>query len=327
MQVNRKKIILAAVLATILSAGLLTSSQAQGGNGGNGGGGRRGGGRAGGFGGNGFGGVGGFGRAGAPTDPTTSDPTRSYLLGLLQRSDVRTELMITAQQREALDALQTSAGTDLQKTMTDLRNQQRQNRNAPPDPNAAPLDRNAQRQQMRDKMQAAFQTFQSDLDKKIAAILTPAQMKRLHELDLRWRGPLALSETLLADYLQLNTDQRTGIKAALDSYRTAQRDAIRAQFAGMPRNQRPGRQGNNAGAPNPGGNAAGQQPNPGGNAPGQPQTPLTPQEMQARADKAKQETAKARKEAEAKALAVLNPNQLQGWRTLIGRPFTFRAVD
>jgi len=233
----------------------------------------------------------------ANTSQAMNDPTRSAAMALLQRSDVQRSLELTIRQKQQLADIQNGARDDLRnrvsQSVQDLRNM-------------TPEQRQAQRQQITEKMRTTFTGFTGELDQRTEAVLTPAQDKRLHELDLQWRGPLALLDPKVSESMGLTPEQNSKLNALLQNLREAQGQARQAAFQGF----RP---------PN---NGAAQ-----GNA--RPQPP-TPAEMQARMREAQErlrlaeaDVAKTRKTLDAKALAVLTPDQQARWQALQGRPFVF----
>lgn len=289
-----------------------------------------------------------------------SDPTRSAVNYLLTRNDVRSELYITTRQREALDAANQKAPQEM---MDRLRNSQelqemtqrmRRLRDVPPG------ERQAQREQMRQEMQQSseqllseIQNYQSDLDKRTLEILTPEQVKRLHELDLQYRHGLALADGKRAQELALTQEQYQKVQEYLEEYRNKQREltseamgygerTLRPNGQATPNgpvNQngpegQPGVQNNNGtgNAPDRIGGARGRQ-NAGGasqyntaQAARSVQIP-NPQELQTRLNHAQTELDRLRKTLGAKALALLNHEQAAYWKSLTGRAFTFRVVD
>src|SRR5579883_1895965 len=152
--------------------------------------------------------------------------------------------------------------------------------------------------------------MQGDMDKKIEAVLKPWQVKRLREIDLQWRGPLALTNTALADQVGLAPEQRAKLTEAAtalhDADNKARQDAMQ-QLMGNFAAQRA--QAQASGAPMP------------------RFTPPTPEQMQALATKVQDAHEKALKDANAKATAVLTPPQAQAWRALQGKPFRFPTND
>ncbi len=143
------------------------------------------------------------------------DPGVSNTSNLLTRSDVRNELVLNGRQTEAIAALSsgypaammqgimTTVISSMQKMQQDGVNMDFRT--------MTPDDRQQMFTQMRDKATESMFAVQADQDKKAEASLTPAQLKRLHELDLQWRGPLALTEEKLADKVNLTSEQRAKV--------------------------------------------------------------------------------------------------------------------
>jgi hypothetical protein len=251
-------------------------------------------------GGRGFGGApfGFFG--GGNTSAAMSDPTRSAAMNLVQRPDVQQHLQLSFKQKQALADLQSNARQEfMQKMRENFQNLR----------NLTPQQRREQSQQLGQQMREAVTNFTGELDKKAEAILTPAQQKRLRELDLQWRGPLALGDPKLAEEMQLTPQQRSSVNTTVQEFRQTQMKAMQQLFAAF----RP-----NRGAPGPDGGAA--------NAP-QPPQPPNPEEIQNRRIAVEKDVAKARKAASDKALSLLTPEQAQHWQALQGKPFLFRNLD
>jgi hypothetical protein len=243
-----------------------------------------------------------FGRApfgffgGGNTSAAMSDPTRSAAMNLVHRPDVQQHLQLSFRQKQALADLQNNSRQEfMQRIRANFRNLR----------NLTPQQRREQSQQLGQQMRETVTSFTGDLDKKTEAILTPAQLKRLHELDLQWRGPLALGDPKLAEEMQLTPQQRSDVNTEVQEFRQAQRKAIQEMATSFRRN-RP--------APNPNGGAA--------NAP----QPPNPEEIEAQRRAAEKDVEKARKVASQKTLALLTPEQVQYWRSLQGKPFLFRNL-
>jgi hypothetical protein len=297
---------------------------------------------------------------------TSNDPSRSAANYLLTRNDVRSELSISTRQREALEELNKKAPQEMMdqfrnnQSIQQMQERMRQLRNLPEG------ERRVQREQMRQEMRqrgeqlmAEFQNFQSDLDKRAEEILTPAQVKRLHQLDLQYRGGLALANPKLAQEFALTPEQSQQINQLLEEFRQQQRDMI-AEAMGFgnrntdndaDRNDRDNDK--NPVAPNGAQNQNQNQANTGvdrqrvdvesrgrtrnfrnnGQSPrfnpalGQPAQMQNPQQMQLRLNQAQAEVDRLRKTLGNKALALLNQEQAQYWKTQTGRTFTFRVVD
>ena len=95
----------------------------------------------------------------------------------------------------------------------------------------SPDERQQMFTQMRDTVTDSLTAVQADQNKKSEAILTPAQTKRLRELDLQWRGPLALSDEKLADKVTLTPDQRAKFTAMLKELRDTRMKAQTSMFS------------------------------------------------------------------------------------------------
>jgi hypothetical protein len=269
--------------------------------------GRRGG-MPGGFGGpGGQGGQGGgmFGRGGPGSvgqGQNDHNPLVSHVMELIYRSDVRTEIHLTLKQRNALDQYKAQSQQAVQAKMQQmaqdlgLRNRpNRQNAAQPGDP-VAQADQAAQQQQQ----QQVFQQFQdqrtqlqNQVNQGAFDLLTVEQAKRLHELDLQWRGILSNAEAKVAEEVQVSQEHRTSVMALVTECQAKAGDARRQAF----QNMRGNRQGN------AGGLSANQQ------------NPFTA------VQKADDD---ARKEAEEKALPILSTEEKSHWTAAQGRPFTFR---
>jgi hypothetical protein len=225
---------------------------------------------------------------------------------LIQRDDVRSELVISARQREQMDQ-------ERQKVFE----QMRANR---PDPsqfqNLSPEERRARMEEFRNQMQNQARTMNDQMAQKVEAVLTPAQQKRLGELDLQWRGPLALADEKVASIVRLTPDQQRQVGNIIAEYRTGQQQVMQNAFQGFGgRGQRGQGQGGDPGA-GPGGQ---------GGQGGRPQ--FNPEEMRTRMDTAQKEVEKIRKACGDKVVLLLSAEQKQTWKAAQGKPFTFRATE
>jgi exonuclease VII large subunit len=289
---------LATASAVALFLGTVLPSHAQDQGQGRRGGQGRGQGRGGGFGG------GQFGRGGMMGGGMfNTDPTASSKLMLLQRDDVRSELAISARQREQMEQEQQKAREEMRNNRPQFDFQSLQN--------LSPEERRAQMEKMREQMQGQMRAFSEQMTTKIEAVLTPAQQKRLSELDLQWRGPLALVDSKVASHIRLTPDQQRQVTNILTEYRTGQDEVRRSVFG----NFGPGGRGPGAGGPGQG--------NPGGG--GRPQ--FNPEEMRARMETMQKEMDKIKKASSDKVVALLSAQQRQAWKSLQGKAFTFRAVN
>jgi hypothetical protein len=247
------------------------------------------------------------------------DPAHGSLMSLLDRNDVKNEIGIDARQRDALNDLkQKSRAEMMDKIRTDVQNMRDKMKDMSPE------ERRAQIQKMQGDRQDAFSAYQSDLDKRVEAILRPSQVKRLHELDLQWRGPLAMVDPSLSDKVGLDPEQHAKVNQLYQEYRNAQGKAFQNAFAGIGRGRRPNQaQGN--GDPQNNQNQDAAQNAPQDNGP--PPAPPSREEIQRRLQNVQVEMEKTRASIGQKVLALLGPEQMQNWRTLQGRPFTFNTND
>ncbi|MCS6775993.1 MAG: Spy/CpxP family protein refolding chaperone [Chloroherpetonaceae bacterium] len=245
----------------------------------------------------GFGGFGGgpFGRGGMMGGGMFNmDPTQSSKIMLLQRDDVRTELGISARQREQMDQ-------ERQKAMEEMRN------NRPPFDfqslqGLSPEERRAKMQELREQMMPQMRAMGEQMAARMEAVLTPAQQKRLAELDLQWRGPLALGDEKVASKVGLTPDQQRQIANILNEFRTGQMEVMRNAMGDF---------------------------RPGGRGQGEPGGPpqFNPEEMRARFEATQREVQRIRKASEDKVVALLTAQQRQTWKTLQGKAFTFRTAN
>lgn len=269
-----------------------------------------------------------------------SDPTQSATATLLKRDDVRDALLIDGRQREQLDGAAVKVQQDLQaqrqQMMQQFWQQRRGNAGQGNFRNMTPEERNARMatmQTQRQEIQQKLDQAQAAREKDVESVLRPAQVKRLHELDLQWRGALAVADTEVGDKLALTAEQKSGVNALLQEFRTTQQQQRQGMFQNQFRQRRqrfpqgnPAQGGNASGTdtPAPGDTPAGGPPTPDANGPIMPPQPPTLDQMQRMMDDQLAATTKARKAAETKVLALLTPAQKQKWLTLQGKPFRFR---
>ena len=168
------------------------------------------------------------------------NPGASAIRDLIKRDDVVTEIVLSQRQREQLTEIETKAQTDA-----------RQPQN--PQYDAAAIgalkdlsdeERAAKMQEMAAKMKEARQAndaaVSAEVDKKIETVLRKEQVTRLRQLDLQYRGPLALSDKKIADRFNLTPEQRTKIGAALTEYKKSQNEMLAKTFASMKAAPEPG---------------------------------------------------------------------------------------
>ena len=281
---------------------LAVSAGAQSGYGRGGGGGRRGGmrGQFGGPGGQ-FGGPGGMMGRGGQMRGSNHDPMVSHVMELIYRPEVQTELHLTLKQKNALTQYQTEAQQAVRDKMQQMfqnmglgrRGQRGGGQNQDPNAQNDPAAQQQQRQQQMQQIQEQRQQIQDQVNKGLFEIINQDQAKRLHELDLQWRGPLSIAEQKVAEEVQVSQEHKNAVNNLVNDYKAKASEA-RQQ---MLQNMRAARQNNQDGNLN-------NQPNP----------------FQA-IQKADDD---ARKEAEEKVLPLLSAEEKGRWNTAIGKLFTFR---
>lgn len=257
-------------------------------------------------GGPGFGGKQLFGRFGRSAG--MSDPTLSNMMSLLTRPDVQNALQITFKQKNDLDDIQNSSMTDM---FNRAREEFKDIRNMTPD------ERAAQKDALQARGREMIQTFVGELDKKTEAVLRPDQLKRLKEIDLQWRGPMAMGDPKVSLSVGLTAEESTKVTAVITDFRTQQGNAMRTAFQGFG----PGGSGFRA---RQGG--TGQNPNDPNPQIRQAPTPPDPAEMQEKMAAADREVTKIKKASGAKVLALLTDDEKQKWQTLQGKPFVFQTI-
>ena len=326
--IKRNALLMTVTLATAAFTVTLHAPDAQaqgrrnrgGQNGGAVGGGQNGGG-FGGFGQN--GGRGGFGLNGA----AQHDPAKSALPILIPRDDVKSEILLSQRQSEQFDAEQKAAQDAMQKKMDDAQS-------SLPDrstlQNLSQEERRAKMTEFRQKMTEARTEAQAatadEIEKKALTILTPEQLKRIHELDLQWRGPLALTDTKVGEKFEMTPDQKGKLGELLKVSQTEQQAVLReAMNAIRPPRQRRGNRNGGANGAAPGAPA---DPNtPAADAGAAVPAPLTPEQIQAKIMEAQAKADKIRLDYDTKALAVLTDSQKVAWTAAQGKKFTFRPTE
>jgi hypothetical protein len=238
------------------------------------------------------------------------DPARSYVRPLTKRNDVRSEILMSARQREQLETLEKTSQTEMQKKL-DSHFGKGEERIQLQDGGSREEMLNRVKERVRQSREL-IQKLQADRDKQLEEVLSPKQTRRLKELDVQWRGPLSLSVEAVAEAVGVETEQRQKIEALLQEYR--QEIAKQMNFGNSVRvisNARAGEPAKTVEKPNEKAQAM----------------PKTPEEWQAHWDKAYREVEKARKALGKKALDLLTPEQKQRWAELQGATFAFCQND
>lgn len=188
----------------------------------------------------------------------------------LWMSEVQTELALTDQQKQQIEALRTEADQARQAI--------RGNRSREDYQNMSEADRQKARDEMRQKMEA----IGKQTEEKLGKILTAKQVERLSQLRLQREGVFALTRAEVATALGLTTEQQAQIQKVMEAGRP---QGMGRPGQGPPRGQQgqqgppPGQQGQQGPPPGqqgqqgpPPGQQGQQGPPPGqfGGQPGQP---------------------------------------------------------
>jgi hypothetical protein len=242
---------------------------------------------------------------GGPMGPV--DPTRTHVMELLQRAEVRSDLHLDIKQKAALDNLDANAPVEIQNRLREqFRNTDVQSiRSLPQEEQRAKLQELAQAN--RAQVMAEMQAWQGELTEKVKAILRPGQVKRLNEIDLQYRGVLSLTDSKVAELLKVSNEHRTEIGKIYGDFQSAQQQLMQDFVQKM----------RDSGAfGGPGGAQGARQ--------GGRQSGFNPQEFQARMQPVQQKIEAQKKEAEEKVNALLSAEEKQAWAAAQGEKITFR---
>jgi len=267
------------------------------------------------------------GLAGAPVQimmPNNSiiDPAKSAKFTLVYRVEVQNGLGLDLKQKLALDDLKNVQAQNQQKMGQELRGLVQTTIGRPQ--NLTPEERQQKTQELTAKVQEISQGMQSDLEKRVDAILTPRQRKRLNELDLRWRGPMSLVDPTVAEQAKPGETDKKKVTEAYKEFTDARQKLIQSM---MPTGLQI-RIGNNAPAvTGAGGSATGgvtADPNAPPVAPVPPPASMTPADRQVAQRKAFRDLEKNRVTIGTKLVGSISPQLATTWQEMIGAPFTFR---
>ena len=221
------------------------------------------------------------------------DPSRSAFHALLNRDDVKTELALSQRQSEQMAAEHTAILHQIAEQQKSLADDAQALRALHGE------ERDAKMKEFMSKVNAAsslsLDTFTRDMNAKAQEVLKPEQMKRLRELDLQYRGPLALSESKLAEKLDLTQEQKTKIAALLTEYQTQRSMALSHSSTSI--------------------------------APPAPGEAPDFKEANAKISQARTHIDVVRKAQGNKVLALLTDAQKAAWSAAQGVPFKFRAAE
>ncbi len=269
-----------------------------------------------------------------PAAGLTTDVTHCAEVLLLGRQDVRKELMMTGRQQAQTDDLIEKQRQDLIMKQATLYQQMREKmreggqsfRDVGPDQRRAILE------ETRGQVQKQLEPFAAAQMRDLEALLTPGQVTRLHQLDLQWRGGLALADLKLASRLNLTPEQNEKTAEFLQAYRGDEAAATQAIW--NPRSN----PATSAGVAPPQGDVSSDLVQGDGTGSGSLQgrragtnvivrQRMAPDFLLARRRAALAEVERLRKAAGARVVAIMTSAQRRQWATLLGRPFAFDAGE
>ncbi len=213
-----------------------------------------------------------------------SQPNMSNTLGLLMRPEVQNEIRLDLKQRNALAQLQENARNRAMQRMRDQFQQMR---------NLSREERQQRMQNMRSEMMTQMQQFQGEINEELKQLLREDQMKRLHQLDLQWRGPMAMTDPKVAEEIKLSQKSRTEINRISSEYQRNVGEIFRSAFEQWQQQGGP-----RGGAPMP--------------------------DFQSRLSPLRQKMDSLKKDSEQQVLDLLTPEERSRWNAAIGEPFRFR---
>jgi hypothetical protein len=213
-----------------------------------------------------------------------SQPNMSNTLGLLMRPEVQNEIRLDLRQRNALAQVQDNARN---RAMQRIRDQFQQMRNLSPE------ERRQRMQNMRNEMMTQMQQFQGEINEQLKQLLRENQLERLHQLDLQWRGPMAMADPKVAEEIKLSQKSRAEINKIFSEYQRSVGEVFRGAFEQWQQQGGP-----RGGAPMP--------------------------DFQSRLSPLRQKVDELKKSSEQQVLELLTPEERSRWNAALGEPFRFR---
>lgn len=243
------------------------------------------------------------------------DPGRTYIYDLVKRSDVQSHLLITARQREALEKAEKDFNENIRKRMTqDAKGLAEEIRDKSPDELKEYLNERGK------KLAETARKGETDREKTLTTVLNAKQIARLKQLDLQWRGSLALGVKPVSDDAQLTKEQTPKTQKLLQDYR---KEMSKAMMEAMGVRRLASRSGQNDKGGETSVDGAAQERS--GRTERNPRKEESPEERKARLAKLVKELEKTRKTLSDKALAELNEEQVSRWSEMTGPKFRFRT--
>ncbi len=244
-----------------------------------------------------------------------ADPTVSHVLTLLMWPEVQSEIHLDLRQKQQmLDAQQ-----EYRTQMMEIAKQSTAAIRA-----LSPQERRAHLAEIGRMRRAEQLQLREAENQKLLDSLRPDQLKRLHELDLQYRGPFALLDKSVAEAVKLSAPHRDAIEALYTELSAKIQEAMARFYQEQAKNAPPpppppGLPQNPPGAPVPGGLP---------NGLGLPEAPPEPTAAQRAARESyirfRKTMEAAYREAEEKAVGLLSADERAAWKSSLGEPFTFR---
>jgi hypothetical protein len=205
----------------------------------------------------------------------------SGLSTLIRRADVQGALSLGMRQKNAINELFSQQAPG--RVMVSVRG-----------------DSSSSPESLQRQVDEQLRTQLTNRDDQIKAILTPEQWNRLLELDLQWRGPLAMADSRVAERLQLGSETRAVIAEAAREYAGVKSEVL-SSLASKREDV----------SPDGTRRAIAMR--------------LDTSELDKPFSPARKKLEKAKQAAERKVLDSLTPEELERWKAACGKPFTFRS--
>ena len=231
------------------------------------------------------------------------DPGVSYIHQLIKRPDVRSDLFLDSKQRDQLEDMEAAENQAANHRIAQLGGAIKGSQGG-----AAARSGDGAQNSISDratKLHEMVQGSADERDKKLAEILTPKQIKRLKELDLQYRGPLAMVVKPVADKALLTDKEAPAVADLLKEYRDSVRKALGVE-------QKVTRTTSPDGSTSVNVNSS---------------ISASPDEIIARLDKAHEEIEQSRRLLSDKALRSVTEAQRSEWQGLNGVKFQFQTLN
>ncbi len=240
------------------------------------------------------------------------DPGYCYVYQLINRSDVRSDLFLDSKQKELIEAIDVNEQKAAQKRMQDLQDSIKAGGTITlpaklEDREAKQIDSDpvVRRAMIIHELMPGTKT-PTKKDLQLAAILTDKQVKRLKELDLQFRGPLAMGIKPVADKTLLVTPEAPAVSDLLKQYRE-----FVAKTLGVDRKE--------TRTTNPDGSTS--------ISINSNITNSSPDEMKSKLEKAHEEIENSRRTLGQKAIKTITHTEQDTWKTMIGARFDFQHLN